>query len=352
MKKAISSLLLSAMMLASSQPLQVNAATNSVNNLLTKIEPVTCDIEVECEDGELRTVYAGSWMVTIKMENNPGYANAGIRIPFDLNYIEPYRYEYKSDDKKYEQIYYTLGPACDRSTTYVTWNDAPYNSTDDKPANLSIGTMSNKNDKDDYDVVTFYLKAKPNVNLKNIPIQDVVSPPVVDKLLTADNNPVPHEEPKKIEYESTTPPKGSYTKKVVTDYTYKLGDVNGDNIIDVEDAQAICLMLNEDETPISVNTTFDALKVYNSAIKSTNRNFKGLFFTVEGEKQLDLKVADVNGDNVVNMYDAQVILHNYTRATVSGLSSMHNNCKKCTAGKNLGKKIEKKRTIYTVEYNP
>ena len=126
MKKAITSLLLSAMMAASAQPFESFAATNSVDTLITKVEPVTSNIQVECEDGQFRTVYAGAWKVTLKMENNPGYANAGLRIPYNRNLVEPYKYTYIYNGKSYKQIYYTLGPACDRLLTNVACFRNPF----------------------------------------------------------------------------------------------------------------------------------------------------------------------------------------------------------------------------------
>lgn len=305
MKKAISSLLLSTMMLASIQPLETHAAAAA--QLSTKTELLAVP---EIVDGQ--TVPAGTLKVSLMIANNPGYGPCGIRIPFDANKLEVMKNS-KNDVIK------SKGPASDGLTICVFSNTEakPKEDTNYKNGIIGIGCMGTELNKTNGVIVSVYLKAKKNVNISNESIKNVVTPPVVDRFQDKRTQPVQHKEQKEIKYITTTQPKKDTPNvKKVLDYTYMVGDVYKDGRIDAADVQAILVMLKDSgvsSKKLNVKNSYDGIKY------AAGKAYKGVFFgTSDKAMKVDLAVADVTNDGYVSMDDAAELLDYYADVVISG----------------------------------
>lgn len=307
MKKAISSLLLSTMMLASIQPLETHAAAAA--QLSTKTELLAVP---EIVDGQ--TVPAGTLKVSLVIANNPGFGLSGIKIPFDANKLEAIT----ATGSKYSPLK-SMGPASENLmvTASVNYNAPSPEKINNKNGIIGFGTISTTGNKTNGVICSVYLKAKKNVNLSNESIKNIVTNPVVDKFLDPETNLVPHKEQKEIKYVSITPPKkDSYTKKQVVDYTYTVGDVYKDGRIDAADVQAILVMLKDSgvsSKKLNVNNSYDGIEY------AAGKAYKGVFFgTSDKAMKVDLAVADVTNDGYVSMDDAAELLDYYADVVISG----------------------------------
>ena len=332
MKKMISSLLLSAMMLASTQPLPVNAVDPVI--LTTRMEPLAAPVFLDYGDDKIE-VPEGTLEISVTVTDNKGFSVGDIAVPYDSDILEPLFEPSKDKEKDKEEVPVPLfkwgcewaGDKRIKLLPEVTYYDKnrPENNNNKKGC-LCVSFMGSWVLKDDGYVCSFYVKAKEGKNIDDYSPKDLVTQPRTKNLKTKDNVDVPHTESPKIEYVSETPPKkGEYN---VVEANYLIGDVNGDWKTTLEDAQAICKLLDDDGTPIDADSR-------DVCFKTSDKNFKGLHFKLGTAEKLDLHVADVDGDKDVDMYDAQLILHNYTRTISYSSTSAHNNCKKCKDGKNL-----------------
>lgn len=319
MKKAISSLLLSAMMLASAQPLQVNAAASGAV-LTTRSERLTVAETVENAEGQLQEVPAGTLKVSIVISNNPGIGPCGIGIPFD-----PTKLEVVLDKDHPSHPLVSRGPASAGLNPYYSYNYSVLDPSknNNKKGTLSFGALATKINKKNDVIVSFYLKARPNVNLNNYSIKDLVTPPVVDRIVTPDNTVVQHTEPKKIEVSGTALPKdtaaAAQNATTVVDYKYVLGDVDGDGKITLKDAQAACCLIYDEQKDDYISLDVNTQLPYNAA--NASALYKGVFVTTDyfaEAHRCELKVADVDKNGVVNMADSKLILRYYTNTIVSG----------------------------------
>lgn len=139
MKKAISSLLLSAMMLASAQPLVTQAAAPKTE-LSTRTEYLTVPENVEDSNGNIQVIPAGIIKVSFVISNNPGYGLCGIAIPFD-----PAKFHVIMDEGLNEPLR-IYGPASVGLSPYFTVNydveDKYLNSNNKKKGNVAVGVYS------------------------------------------------------------------------------------------------------------------------------------------------------------------------------------------------------------------
>lgn len=198
------------------------------------------------------------------------------------------------------------------------------NSNNKKKGNVAVGVYSaHTNNKKNGVIYSVYLQANENVNLNNESIKDLVTEPVVDRLKNAaTNEEVQHNEPKKIEVTGTPLQKdaaaaGQNTTTVV-DYKYKLGDVDGDGKISLEDAQACCSLIYDAKKDDYISLNVNQQLSYED---NASALFKGVFVSTDyygDAKRCELKVADIDKNGVVNFDDARLILRYYTNVGVSG----------------------------------
>ena len=156
---------------------------------------------------------------------------------------------------------------------------------------IGFATIATENCESNGDVITFYAKSKINpIDNKpytdTTPVGELIGELHMDKVLDVRTNPKEYVAPKEINIISDTPPKNETVLEKKLKYKYKLGDVNGDDTVDVADAQKIINILRvKHKTEVAVSFDFR-------------------------------ESADINEDGYIDMKDAEAIFDYYVVGTL------------------------------------
>ncbi|MBR3043259.1 MAG: hypothetical protein IKI45_02100 [Oscillospiraceae bacterium] len=260
--------------------------------------------EVESDITNLNVV-AGDIKCTLSLSNNSsGYNLSGVRFKFDKT---KFTVVYNNAQKPSKII----GDAAAGLTVAVEVN---LNSQYD-PENIGIfgfGTMGTDTNDCDGDVISFFLRKIPNAFSENDSISNYIYKPEIEDLgCQISGSPTQYPDYEVDDY-------FEYTK--VVSYSYCLGDINGDGVVDLYDAQIGTHMLTAFHNAYP-NTEFttDANVTNLFPYVSSGGDYNGLYIMINGNRTLVLKVADVDYDNDIDSDDTSLLLSYYLRI-MSGLT--------------------------------
>lgn len=251
----------------------INASATDVSDLSPAAILTEKDEIAKNSNGDEVTIPAGTIKVTLWIDSNQGFSSSGLSIPFDSSKC--------TVKMKNGQCLYHV----EKAGKGITWKTSVNYDVKDTKGNqgfsglVGFGTIGTDPCTNSGPMISVYLEPKSGVDLSNEKISDLLGTVQVNKFLDPRTNPVKHEEPKSIIVIGITPKK----EEIKTEIKYTVGDVNGDEKINVVDAQLICNMI---KNPIDMASK------------------KGLS-------------ADVDGNGVVNIDDAFEILDYYSNVGVS-----------------------------------
>ena len=255
-------------------------------DLNTSIEVVDTEI-----DNDEMHIMLGDIKVSYVLANNYGYTNFCARFNYNPSKLQVVK------QKNSWQAAFTIGDAGEgQSFTFIDNHSSGI---------LGFSTMGDFNSQSD-DLVSVYFRPIPNAISETDQISDLIYAPEIETLLDLSN-----------QHPNTDDPSGAvdYTISeqfeyfVPVSYSFKLGNINGDDNITVADAQNILLMLSAYQGVLTTDTETNVF--------DNDPNFSGLFIEINGVSTLVLQVADVNFDGIIDTTDASLVLQ-YVVEGVSG----------------------------------
>ena len=254
--------------------------------------------EVESDITNLN-VLSGDIKCTLTLSNNSaGYNTSGIRFKFDKTKFTVVC--------KNNQLPATItGPAGQGLTLSMNVNYEPIYE-DENIGIFGLGSMGEDINDSNGDVISFFLRKIPNAFSGTESITDYIFQPEIDTLgLMISGSPNVYPTYEIDDY-------FEYTQ--IVNYSYCLGDINGDDIVDLYDAQTVMNMITafQNAYPNAVFTTDeDVANLFQ--YDSSGGNYNGLYVMINGNRTLVLKVADVDYDNDIDSDDASLLLSYYIR---------------------------------------
>lgn len=287
------SILLSFMLLAERNSLHASADESYLNYISTSIK------ELESGIPGNNYIHAGDYKLTLIVKESTGFTNISANIPYNTS-------KFSVVTGNNNKPVFTKGDAGDHLTFSVSNNTNHYL----LGGLIGFSSMSTESPQIDDEIVSFYLRPTSNFN-HNDNIADLIGKPNVLNIYVIDaSNPYyDPDAPDHTPLPTSTSQEFTYTQ--VVNYSYRLGDVNGDGYVDAYDYQSILNLLLDNQTSvISTNTT---------AVDTSHGNYNSLYIMINGVNTLVLKVADVDYDNDIDSADAYILLDYYS-TILSGLT--------------------------------
>ncbi|MBQ6040726.1 MAG: hypothetical protein IJL32_08150 [Oscillospiraceae bacterium] len=227
------------------------------------------------------SVYAGDYKVTISVSNNNGIAAAGIYCPFSNSAFSPICIS----DHTHPLV--SLGTVL----TGVPYLSAYSTNLDN--FGLSFSTLSNITGNGD--LFSFYLRPNPNASITPENITELISQIVVDEIYDEDEEPLSYTIPTEFEYTVAIP------------YSFYLGDIDGTVSnngyrIGLLDVQKLLQMINSYDGTLYVTAT---------DTNFSQTDYPGLYVMINNVPTLELRVADVNFDGIIDSTDHALLLDYY-----------------------------------------
>lgn len=225
------------------------------------------------------------YRVTLFVKENEGFCGSGFKILYDYQNFE---IVFKAYKKPLVEDMEAVGSL---ATAY---------SYNDEQGYLAIGTIGDDDSKETGPFCCFYLKAEREIIDENPNLSDhVVSGIDVDMLVDSRTDPLP-EVPTLPEHVS------------VLYYSYFLGDISGDETIDIDDAVYLQQFVKK-YGRISVDT-------FMTLLADEKAKYQGLYVeTTLFEEIFTLVPIDINGDGYIDTMDSTALLEHYTRVVVAEL---------------------------------
>lgn len=264
--------------------------------LLLACKPITIhacaanDLEVTIQEVETPTtisgvsIYTGDLKVTISISNNIGFAEMSFRFPFDTSSLTGI-----SVSNSPSVALVIPGSIISGASCVCIFNH------NDPTVGLGISISSFDNISSDGDLLSFFLRPNPNVSIEPEDIIELISPIDMESIIDEDDQDAPYTIPEEFEYTVAIP------------YSFYLGDIDGTVSnngyrIGLLDVQKLLQMINSYDGTLYVTAT---------DTNFSQTDYPGLYVMINNVPTLELRVADVNFDGIIDSTDHALLLDYY-----------------------------------------
>lgn len=255
----------------------------AANDFVVTVQEIETSFTINGEN-----IYAGDLKVTISLTNNMGFVGIGFACPYTVSALDGVCYSNSSHSPVVIR-----GSLINGLSSFFDFN------LNDGLFSIAISSIDVVTE--DGDIVSFFLRPHPNVSIEPDNIQNLIAPLDFDEFDDGED-----------EYSTnyTVPEEFEYT--VAIPYSFYLGDIDGTVSnngyrIGLLDVQKLLQMINSYDGTLYVTAT---------DTNFSQTDYPGLYVMINNVPTLELRVADVNFDGIIDSTDHALLLDYYVSCII------------------------------------